>query len=153
MKFYSISEISEKLDIPKGKIYYKIRTDENFKILFKKDLKTGSYVLNYNDIEIVANTFNIPIDSDKIYEKEYEKKIKSGLEYDLGNINNRTITLLEEEIEFLKSQLIEKDLQISKLLQISQNNQVLLLEEKKLDSNSNISDSIFDKIVKFFKRK
>lgn len=81
------------------------------------------------------------------------KKIKSGLEYDLGNINNRTITLLEEEIEFLKSQLIEKDLQISKLLQISQNNQVLLLEEKKLDSNSNISDSIFDKIVKFFKRK
>lgn len=45
---------------------------------------------------------------------------------------DETISILKDEIDMLKFQLIEKDLQISKLLQISQNNQVLLLEEKNL---------------------
>ncbi len=151
MKFYSVLEISEKLDIPKGKIYYKIRTDDDFKMLFKKDLKTGSYVLNCSDLELVANTFNISINVDKMDNKKNEKDLKLGLEDNFkSNFDEKTISLLEEEIFFLKEQLIEKDSQINKLLQITQNNQVLLLEEK---STPKINNSIVDKIIDFFRMK
>lgn len=124
MDYFSIFEISKKLGIAKGKIYYKLRSDNDFKLLFTKDLKTGSYVSHKDNIESIGKYFNLTVENIKI-------DLKNDLIDDtILQSKDETISILKDEIDILKSQLIEKDLQISKLLQISQNNQVLLLEEK-----------------------
>lgn len=131
MDYFSILEISKKLGITKSKIYYKLRSDENFKLLFTKDLKSDSYVAHKDNIESIGKYFNI------ILEK-FETDMKNNSIDDdiLLKSKNDIITVLKEEIDVLKLQLAEKDSQISKLLQINQNNQVLLLEDSKIKSKS-----------------
>lgn len=148
MEYYSIFEISEKLGIPKNKIYYKIRSDEQFKNFFTKDVKSNSYVVHKNNIDSIANAFNVDI---KITENRLTNDPDNTIinREAISDLNNEIIVVLKDEIEFLKKQLIEKDLQISKLLQISQNNQVLLLEEK--GSNESSKKTLLDRIKLFFK--
>lgn len=148
MKFYSIVEISEKLEIPKNKIYYKIRSDDDFKNLFTKNVKNNSYVVPENNIENVGKAFNI---DEVIIQKRLTNVLDNTINNKEGIIDSKDdiIILLKDEIEMLKNQLVEKDNQIGKLLQISQNNQVLLLDDK---SNSKVVNVSFLKKIRLFFR-
>lgn len=141
----SVAELSNLIGLSKVSIYSKLKLKELEPYILKSKgityiteegvtLIKGFFNLNDDDLNLKDDILN-PLNnvsesiSDKISENIENKEIQE-IKYQLKELSVDYLNSLKQEIETLKSQLVEKDKQIDELHKLIENNQILLKQEQ-----------------------
>ena len=126
---YDVEKISKLTKISKVTIYKKMKLIEVKQYIVRKQGKSYVDEVGFN---LIKQSLNL---NDRLNDEEIatdESSIEPNNE-DLLKVKYDLINSLMEQMEFLKQQLLQKDLQIGELHKLIENNQVLLKEKPKQD--------------------
>jgi len=136
---YSINEALEILDISKATLYHRMDKHKQ-KLEGRMFTKKGKRYISIEGLEFLKICESLDSTDNNLNSLDGKE-----------NYNVDVFEVLKAEIEFLKSQIIEKDNQIQTLSKLVENSQVLLKNEQQTrllltDSKENV----FNKIKKWF---
>lgn len=134
-----VKDLSELLKLKKHTILYHIRTKQDVKGLFNTDVKDNSYFINIDKaITLVNKLFDMNVIDEKTFNSAldfFNSSVKGGVKDSVkdshidGSVNAEisrlvaenkylkdVLTRVEDEVKTLKSELLEKNKQIEKLI-------------------------------------
>ena len=141
---YTILEVSKKLNTSKVTVYKKINSVNKLKgfITIKNNVK----YINDEGLEVLKELINKSVNSKdcKWVNLNDDKNTIKASEYNAFNyLQEDYISTLKKQIEEKDRQLEEKDRIIKKQMELNENNQILLRQEKErlmiMESNNNKS--------------
>ena len=126
---YDVEKISELTKISKVTIYKKMKLIEVKQYIVRKQGKSYVDEVGFN---LIKQSLNL---NDRLNDKEIatDESSNEPNNEDLLKVKDDLINSLMKQMEFLKQQLLQKDLQIGELHKLIENNQVLLKEKPKQD--------------------
>jgi hypothetical protein len=126
---YDVEKISKLTQISKVTIYKKMKLIEVKQYIVRKQGKSYVDEVGFNLIKQSLN-LNDRLNDEEIATDESSNEPNNE---DLLKVKDDLINSLMTQMEFLKQQLLQKDLQIGELHKLIENNQVLLKEKPKQD--------------------
>ena len=126
---YDVEKISKLTKISKVTIYKKMKLIEVKQYIVRKQGKSYVDEVGFNLIKQSLN-LNDRLNDEEIATDESSNEPNNE---DLLKVKDDLINSLMKQMEFLKQQLLQKDLQIGELHKLIENNQVLLKEKPKQD--------------------
>jgi len=126
---YDVEKISKLTKISKVTIYKKMKLIEVKQYIVRKQGKSYVDEVGFNLIKQSLN-LNDRLNDEEIATDESSNEPNNE---DLLKVKDDLINSLMTQMEFLKQQLLQKDLQIGELHKLIENNQVLLKEKPKQD--------------------
>lgn len=134
----SVSEIAVLTDLSKVSIYNKLKLKEIAPFIIKNK---GITYVSEDGVALIKSSLNLKgddlntlynrsIDDDKEVDVSLDNKGIQDVKVQLKELNVEYTNSLKKEIESLKGQLDEKDKQITELIGLNKNNQVLLKQQQ-----------------------
>jgi len=126
---YDVEKISKLTQISKVTIYKKMKLIEVKQYIVRKQGKSYVDEVGFN---LIKQSLNL---NDRLNDEEIatDESSNEPNKEDLLKVKDDLINSLMTQMEFLKQQLLQKDLQIGELHKLIENNQVLLKEKPKQD--------------------